>query len=358
MWTLIIITMLIASAASLHRPSRSHALILATIIIVATSGIRYKTGYDFDAYENIYIAIANGEAPTGIEPSWIALNTISATIINSPIAIFISSSALIYGIISFVLYKESEYAAIGLLAFVLQIYFYWESLSIIRQYAAIALSLLAIHNWINNRKKIFLFLSIASISFHLPAVIIFIIPAFTKINSRRAFIFVATVVGATLNFSPSEYLDYFDLFYKYKVYFDGTIIAEGKTSTGLTLYTRILLALAMVYLIDKSPSINQTRKNLIINSIIFGYALFFSFYESTALRRISYYFFIYEILAIAYLAKDAFRKTDTKQKYLSAAFIASYLIFGTSLLTKDVWTNPTGRQEDSQTNYEYRIIFE
>ena len=154
-WAMLIFTMMIASMASMQTSSRSPVLALAVILVIFSSGLRYKTGYDFDAYESIHYAIANGETLIGIEPGWIAFNTIALTFTSSPVGLFMLASLFIYGIIGWVLHKESKHAAVALLAFLLQLHFYWESLSILRQYMAIALSFLAAYNWISNRKVAF-----------------------------------------------------------------------------------------------------------------------------------------------------------------------------------------------------------
>lgn len=360
-WVAIVVIFLISSASSLlsiKKSSRSIILFISIAILIAISGVRYKTGYDFDQYIKIFNSISAGDDFLGVELGWIVLNRFIFEILNSPVGVYALSSFFIYGPLAWVLYRESRYAAFGMLAFVLQVYFYWESLSIIRQYVAISLAILAAYYWISCKKAVSLILYLTAISFHTPAAIVIVTPLLIKWQSRSTLIILAFLGGIILENLLSNYFYDIELIGKYQAYLDGTIAAEAEINTGLVLYVRLFIALLLVFQVDRSIYIDEGRKNLVANSIILAYALFFSFYESTAMRRVAYYFLIYEAFAIVYLARISMQKTSTWSKYTAIGTISLYLIFGATILAKDVWMNPVGRQEDSQKNYEYRTIFE
>ena len=61
---------------------------------------------------------------------------------------------------------------------------------------------------------------------------------------------------------------------------------------------------------------------------------------------------------IGYIARHAVRYSGFSSRVAHWGVIVVYVLFGTMLLVKDVWTNPLGRQEDPLFNYEYRTILE
>ena len=165
---------------------------------------------------------------------------------------------------------------------------------------------------------------------------------------------LAILISSTL----MDIVSSLELLAKFQAYFDGTIVAAGEVTSGLVIYARAIMSLLLIFLVDRLPELGQKRKNLVVNGVILAYALFFALYESTALRRVAYYFFIYELLMIGYIARHAARCSGVSDRVTHRGAIVMYLVLGTVLLAKDVWTNPSGRQEDSQVNYEYRTILE
>ena len=263
-----------------------------------------------------------------------------------------------YGLIAWVLYRESEYAAFAVLAFLLNVPFYWESLAMLRQYVAIAICLLAARQWLRGRRMSFFALVGAAILFHAPAAACLVIPALAWWRSRWLMLALATSLSILISSTLTDLVASLDLLAKYQSYFDGTVDAAGEVTSGLVVYVRAIVALLLAVLVDRLPELGQRRKNLVVNGVILAYALFFALYESTALRRIAYYFFIYELLMIGYIARHAIRFNGASSRMAHWGVIGVYLLSGTMLLVKDVWTNPLGRQEDPLFNYEYRTILE
>ncbi len=322
------------------------------------SAIRHKTGYDFDSYVDIYREASSGNEPEGVEWGWQLVNGLSHLLFGSAQGVFFLTSIVIYGLIAWVLYRESEYAAFAILAFLLNIPFYWESLAILRQYVAIAICLLAARQWLRGRRISFFALVGVAVLFHATAAACLVIPVLAWWRSRWLMLASAASLSVLISSTLTELVASLDLLAKYQPYFDGTIEAAGEVTTGLVIYARAIMSLLLIVLVERLPELGQKRKNLVINGVILAYALFFALYESTALRRVAYYFFIYEMLMIGYIARHAARYGGVSSRVTHWGAIVAYVVLGTVLLAKDVWTNPLGRQEDPLFNYEYRTIFE
>jgi hypothetical protein len=357
-WVLLILGALAAVIASVDKHARMPVFVLAVVVLILVSAIRYKTGYDFDSYVDIYRDTANGTLPEGVEWGWQLINGLSHLVFDSAQGVFLLSSIVIYGLIAWVLYRESEYAAFAMLAFLLNVPFYWESLATLRQYVAIAICLLAARQWLLERRISFFALVGTAILFHAPAVACLVIPVLTWWRSRWLMLALAASLSVLISSTLTEFVASLDLLAKYQSYFDGTIDAAGEVASGLVVYGRAFVALLLVVVVDRLPELGQKRKNLVVNGVILAYALFFTLYESTALRRVAYYFFIYELLMIGYIVRHAIRFNGTFSRLVHCGVVGLYLLFGVTLLVKDVWTNPLGRQEDPLFNREYRTILE
>lgn len=354
-WFLLIASFSFASLAAFDRQFRKISYISAIIALIAVSSIRYKTGYDFDNYSSIYETSSFTDG-SGTEIGWNTINQALKIISNASLSIFIFSSLLIYGIIGTVLYKESKYAAIGMFAFLLNSPFYWESLSILRQYSAIALSLAAAFSWTKGKRKLFFSLTVTAALFHMTAVVVFLVPLLCKWRSRITFSLFFIIIAGTAARFLSDLIYSFGALEKYQLYFDGSIIAAGQKSSGFVVYARAFCALFLVICLEMITNIHIRKKNLISNSIILGQIIFYVLYESTALRRIAHFFIIYEIFAISYIAQYCVKNPSFHRRLFSWLSIAIYILVSTTLLSKDVWLNPMGKQDNSQLNHEYRSL--
>jgi transmembrane protein EpsG len=357
-WILMIFSVLVAVVASADRHARMPMFAISVIFLIMISAIRHKTGYDFDSYVDIYREAVAGNPAEGVEWGWIVVNGLVHLLVGSAQGVFLLTSVVIYGLIAWVLYSESKFAALAILAFLLNVQFYWESLAMLRQYVAIAICLLAARQWLRGKwNQFFAFLGVAAL-FHATAAVCLVIPVLAWWRSRWLMLVLATCLSILISSTLAEIVGVLDLLAKYQSYFDGTIEAAGEITSGLVVYARALVALLLIILVDRLPELEQRRKNLVVNGVVLAYALFFALYESTALRRVAYYFFIYELLMIGYIARHAVRCSGISSRVTHWGVIVIYLVLGTVLLAKDVWTNPLARQEDSLFNYEYRTILE
>lgn len=355
-WAIIAINAAFAISLASFRWGRGVSYLSMVFIVIFISGIRYKTGYDYDNYVEIYNNIALGSLDERVEYAWFALNMAAYYGLDSPSGVFFFSSLLIYVPIAWILYKESKYAAVAFTAFIFGVQFYWESLSILRQYVGISFALLASWRWIKGRKTDFILFLIIAILFHTSAILALITPIIVRWSNRKSFFLIASLGSFLLSLIIPLLVFNIGFLMKYEPYFDGSIVAAGEVGSGLVVYVKALMALSMVFLIQYAIDIQENKKNLIANSIILGYSLFFCFYESTALRRVSYYFLIYELFAIAYVFEIIWSNRKIWVRLISAGIVFFYMTFSLIIMDKDVWSNPYGKQEDSQYNYEYQSI--
>jgi hypothetical protein len=357
-WVILIFAALAAVVASDLKLARMPTYVMAVVILITVSAVRYKTGFDFDNYVEIYRDTASGNPTEGVEWGWRLIDNLARLLFNSAQGVFILTSFMIYGIITWVLYRESTFAAFAILALLLSSQFYWESLAMLRQYMAIAICLLAARHWLQGRPVWFFATVGIAVLFHISALVCLVIPVLAWCRSRWFMLLAAAGLSTLISSILADFVRSLDLLAKFQAYFDGTIGAEGEVSSGLVIYMRASIALLLIFLADRLPELDHRRKNLVVNGVILAYALFFALYESTALRRVAYYFLIYELLIIGYIARHAARCSRTSRQVTHWSAIVIYLALATLLMIKDVWTNPSGRQEDSQVNYHYRTLLE
>jgi EpsG family len=356
-WIALILVSGVAVVASLDRATRLPLFILAAATVVALSSIRYKTGYDYDTYVIWYRDQIAGARSEGVEWAWQAVNELAHGLFRSAQGVFFISALLIYIPLAWAMYRESPYAAIGLLAFVLNTPFYWESLAILRQYIAIGFGLAAAVTWLRGRRVAYLLLVVFATLFHVTALVCLLVPFLTRLRSRLGMAALALSIYLVLTLWLDQLVSALDVFARFQSYFDGTIDAAGEVTSGLVVYARMLLALGLVVLIDREQALDERRRNLVVNGLVLAYALFLTLYESTALRRVAYYFLVYELLALGYLAATAVRAAGARD-VTRWSLICAYLVLATVLLAKDVWTNPIGRQEDAGMNFVYRTVLQ
>ena len=267
-----------AVLASTHdRRLRPLSYFLAVVLLIVVSAIRFKTGYDYDNYVQMYFDIVNDKELSGIGIGWQLLNVVSLELFDTPRVVFLLSSVLIYGVIAWVLFRATHRPEIALLTFVLGIGFYWESLSILRQYAAIAFSFLAGYFWTRSRTLPYLLAVLVATSFHFTAIIGLVIPLLTLILRQWVIGLVTFIAALILYYGLEPMVMELGVLAKYRVYFDGTIEAAGREQTGLVIYIKMAIALMMIILVSQLPGRNTRKANLAMNGVILGYGLFMAF---------------------------------------------------------------------------------
>lgn len=142
------------------------------LIVGGLSAVRYNVGYDYTNYLDIILGRnAYAIAYDRLEPIGKLLIDASKYV-EYPQLFFILSSLIIFAGIAFWIYKESEDYKLSILIFMGLPMFFWASLSIVRQFMAIAFGVLFFHSVLSQKyRQSYLWLALASLS-HVSALVL------------------------------------------------------------------------------------------------------------------------------------------------------------------------------------------
>lgn len=104
------------------------------LVLLALAGLRHQVGFDYQAYIDIF----TGENETVLEPLSLALMEL-ARAVNSPQVFFFSAALVVIVPVAVVFWLRTRNASLALLMFFCLPYFFLTSLSIVRQWMAIAI---------------------------------------------------------------------------------------------------------------------------------------------------------------------------------------------------------------------------
>ena len=311
-----IIVSVVLTKLSLKLKSRQYNIyILAMLLPIIISGIRYNVGTD---YMNYYY-MANSPLPMNyldiihyikrIEPGYLVLLYINNFIFEKPEGIFIITSIIIIVLyyIAIFRYREEIDLTIGILLFFIIIYF--ASFNGIRQYLAAGLVMISYKYLIDkNFIKYLVNIFLASL-FHYTALIM--LPIYFIVNGRyekfkrKIFFFLAIPIIFLIK-PLGTILTSIGPLQKYAIYLTG----KGN-----------IAILGIIFLIISAIWIMIYRKKLInynSNNRIYIFLFFRSFILQISsgivpyVYRLSIYFNISEIILLAQLPKAIKNKTDRK----------------------------------------------
>lgn len=336
---------------------KNKVIFLSACFVIFISGFRYKIGLDYDNYVDIYYGLVDNNRfyNSTTEPGWKIINYI-AGIFNNYQLIFLLSSIIIYWIVLKVIERESISIKLSIFLFFITPYYYWHSLSVIRQYIAIAIFLFTL-KYIYEKKivKYFIFNIIGSL-FHIS--VIFIMPLYflgRKELSKR-FWGIMLLISGVMPVIFEKIVMTFSVFQKYAWYFeDGVAVTQGRNKY-IHLIVKILLFLFVVILKDKMEYKKDVRKRVLVNIYLFGLLIFILFFNSTALRRLSYYMMILEIIVIPMIIQVKLSKKSILW-YLRGIFIIYYFIYVITAFYMEVINTSNVVNENSQINTHYRMNF-
>lgn len=206
-------------------------LILAAVIPVFISSVRYGIGTDYYNYTKIYnilsfqySGILDAYLNSRYEISWIIINELAEKVFNNPQYIFVISSILIWLFSFKAIYDNRERIHIGIAVLILLCIFYNISFNIIRQALAISVIMLSIKPLIDKRIIKYILIVLFASTFHLSAIIT--LPLYFIINSKNKsmgtiknvitpiiFIIVLVFIQPVISFFTN-----FELFSGYGVY--------------------------------------------------------------------------------------------------------------------------------------------
>ena len=164
---------------------RKICLILAFLIVVIPSAIRFEIGADYLSYLNLYERIVSGDIPEKLELGFVLITQILSNLGLSSEWLFIVFAILIHAF-SFAAYpKQRKY----IFHFFFMLLMYFESFNILRQMLAVTITMYAlkIYSLDNSYLKFLLKIMLAGL-FHKIVLIFLIIPFFINKLSKRIFV--------------------------------------------------------------------------------------------------------------------------------------------------------------------------
>lgn len=329
---------------------------IISFIIIVFAGFRYNLGYDYDNYVEIYKEIKLKLAIVeGIEYGWKVITYI-AIWLKSPQVVFLLSSIIIYGLILFVIKKESDNWKISIIIFLFVVFYYWESMGIIRQYMAIAIFVYSVKYIYNKNLKKYIILILIGSLFHNSILLASPVYFLSRIRYKKIVMYIMVGSSSLIAIIFSNFIMMLDFMSKYQTYLNGGIVAEGKENSGLSIIIRMGILFIVIFFKDKIGYKNDIRRRVFINLYFFGTLFFITFYSSTAIRRIGYYFMIFEIFVIPMIIL-----MRVKRNYVFAFvkynFIGCYMLYTLSTFNNDILSRSIKIDEDSQKNRHYEMNF-
>lgn len=185
--------------------NKNHSKILFALFfftVLVFIGLRYQTGLDWLFYYNLY----NGESYTlAIEPGYYLLSYIASLAIGYWFYQALITAVLLLALKKFFIRNTNNYLFCVALFISYQFIFVTEAL---RQIIALAIVMMAFVKYSEGKKKKFYILIALSATFHVSALIVFIIPLLSNkrnINILKIFTFVGILL-AVVNIYAVDYI--------------------------------------------------------------------------------------------------------------------------------------------------------
>lgn len=280
---------LLLLANLLHRRALG---LIAAVTAIAFCGLRYETGYDYNAYRDIFENIEINEVP--LEPGFYFLVLIADNVGLPSFALFFLFALMTHGLAYLALSKMSTSPNLAFLLYLLIPGLYLNSFSVIRSAFAVAVFGYAALRLVSGGSRLeYAVWGAIAASFHYTAVlpffvafIIFLAPKGVPSKAACILLLISSLVASQLPLAQAI-LNAFG-----GTKFDS--YAEMKESQNLLkIFASSLLSLFIIYrsgCFEKSRSLAYYFKIWLVGMVIFN-----TFIEFSAVTRISYYFGFFSI---------------------------------------------------------------
>ena len=295
------------------------------ISILIVSGFRYNVCTDFKSYEILFENVDNYDITNSVfELGYLILNKITKLLINDSQVIFLITSLIVLILIVRTVYKYSSKLELSMYLFI-NLYFYYESLNIIRQYIAIAVMFYAV-KYVYNRNfiKYILCILVASL-FHTSAIFSFPIYFMYNFKLTNVKILKGLLVSMIILNLVQPVFNIISLFIpRYSYYSGGELFSTGTYRSIIIMGTIFFIA----YIKRKTLIQNDYKNNLYINVLFIAFMLSFMGLKSVLFIRIMVYFSIYSIMIIPNIVNTF----DTKLKpiiyllVITISYVYAYLL--------------------------------
>lgn len=298
---------------------------IASVLLIALSALRFEVGTDYHNYRLLY-SKANSLQSNQIqrlEPGFRYINLFLREITENEKYLFAITSVIIVGLILIGIRNNSNHFFFSCNLFVCM-FFYFQSMNIIRQYFAVAIVFFATKYLIKmNFLKYLLLILLASL-FHTTALIM--IPFYfiltISYSKRTLIVFVLSALLLRIMYTP-VFTIIVKLIPKYSVYLD----YKGSSANYY-----IIFAVITIFMCLKFPALfnKDNTKNVIYFNMAFFSILTNLFSTKNILfARVGIYFTIYLILLIPYvisLVKNKHERFFYKTAIISLAYLYCVLM--------------------------------
>lgn len=353
----IIIAVLLARLDIRNKTNKNYGLISAFVLLTAFASIRYNWGNDYSSYLNMFFYVNSisdvNLSSFYVEPGWVAINRLFYPIgfFGMIIVLTCFEYIIIYRFIT--KYLERRYYWFAVLIFTMSFALMITGVSMMRQFLAQCICLLAFENIINKRLLVAILLIYVATLFHTSAMIIFPVCfagyCYKVINNKKLAIILSSVLVILYVFGEvllGGILDIVmqsrDEFSRYDVYF-GEVEDLGVIKVIRTLYDIIFIA--FVFMIGRKLH----QRDRLILLLIYLISFFFDAFANLVpmIGRISFYFEMIGIVVLPIIF------SSVKNKIWRTLIPLSYVVRITygfiSSFYNDVW---------HKAFFEYHTIFE
>lgn len=279
-WVIILSSVLIAVVCSIDKPYEKQRRIfnvLCFVLVVVTS-LRCGLGEDYARYiEKIeWYSNVSGNISFLDEPLFILIAKFINNTIWTPALFFLLMAILsLVGVFSFYNREENNYLPLTIIFFVLFPALYFNTMNIVRQFAATGIFFFSLR-YIENRKFLkYLLCVVLASSLHVSSLIL--IPFYfilAKPLSKKATMIIC-IMGLVLFYSITPFLSFLDTANIYNVYLDTE--DEMGSSSVIILYN-VLLLLCLLRKKKQENSYDTISTNLLLFLVILSDLSFANYY--------------------------------------------------------------------------------
>lgn len=309
----IIIVNLLSMMANLYKRTKLGIAFLIMIIVVLSllSGLRsYSVGTDtlnYVTHINYWQTIQNyNRYPT--EPGLRFISILTAYFFKGPTSVLLVVATLTNSLIVYRLWTYKNNISINISILLYSLYYYFMTLSGIRQWVAISIVFWASEYVFKKKYLRFSFFVILATLFHNSAIIGLLIPIVDIILNKKKynikklifflFVVLPSIIGVLIVIESK-----FNIFSKYGAYFENF---NAQVGTGITLWIKMFLSLIIFLVILSEKIISEEDYNLFKRSFtiyFIGLLMVIPGYYINDFNRIAFYYVIYELIFFGVIGK-------------------------------------------------------
>jgi hypothetical protein len=259
-------------------------LLLLFIIII---GLRVNVGFDYDSYINI---ISNINDIKQYNSEILSYNLLLfANIYKNYQIYFLITSVIIYSLIFITLYRDSSNLFISVLIFLSLPIFFISSLSIIRQYCAMAVILYG-QKYIFERNIIkYLYIVFLATLFHNSAIFSLFLYYIFNLRNINIILFILLVLNVVLSTILDKLMQAINISY-IQYYYRFYILNQVHGGGELVIY--LLLFLIIILYVFRKKIIKNNKQKYYLDSSTIGVLLYIFLIKYGHVTRITYYYII------------------------------------------------------------------